>query len=111
LPKKGYLTLFAILFIVVLACPRLMFGPDTDRDGIINAFDPDSDGDGIDDGREVKTGTSPIDTDSDGDHYSDTLEYAVWNPNAPNREDRYYRCPYIADLLKFDLQVVDDWVI
>lgn len=81
---------------------------DSDGDGISDwdetnrywsdPYDRDSDEDGIDDYREVTTGTSPIDTDSDGDHFSDTYEYNVWNPQAVNRENKYHRCPYIADL-------------
>ncbi len=92
--------------------PRLI---DSDGDSLsdwdeVNRYwsDPnnyDTDGDTIDDGREVRTGTSPIDTDSDGDHYSDTLEYSIWNPQAVNREDRYYRCPYIADIPSFSIDL------
>ena len=126
--RKILLTLLAFFLITLVACPRLILGVDTDKDGIVNALDPDSDGDGlsdwdevnrywsdpyntdsdgdgIDDGREVRTGTSPIDVDSDGDHLSDTIEYALWNPNAPTLEEKYYRCPYIADLPAIHLNI------
>ncbi|MBD3408464.1 MAG: hypothetical protein GF411_20240 [Candidatus Lokiarchaeota archaeon] len=86
---------------------------DSDEDGLsdweeINRYwsDPysrDTDGDTVSDLREVKTGTSPIDADSDGDHFSDTVEYSLWNSEANTREEKYYRCPYVADLPSFSM--------
>jgi len=122
----------ATLCIVLLSGPSTLFSVaqvtdthslDSDSDGISDwdetnrywsdPYSRDSDGDGIDDLREVQTGTSPIDTDSDGDHLSDGYEYSVWNPLAPSVEDKYYRCPYIADLptISFDIPDTEDNVI
>ncbi|MGY5877055.1 MAG: FG-GAP-like repeat-containing protein, partial [Candidatus Thorarchaeota archaeon] len=91
---------------------------DSDGDGLtdwdeINRYysnpnNDDTDGDTIDDGREVQTGTSPLLTDSDGDHYSDQWEYANWDPLATRREDRYILCPYLADLPNLAVEVLDD---
>jgi hypothetical protein len=126
--------LFGLACLLLIALPVLNFGVDTDFDGIVNALDPDNDNDGlsdwdeinrywsnpdvrdtdgdlIDDGREVNTGTSPIDIDSDGDHLSDTLEYTSWNPQAYPVSARYYRCPYIADLPHLSTNLEDNRLI
>ncbi len=121
--------IFAIFVVCILTSPPvfLVFAQeldpnlDTDGDGLtdwdeINRYwsDPeewDTDGDLIDDGKEVRTGTSPIDEDSDGDFIPDTDEYTEWNSLAEDVEQRYYRCPYIADLSHLTLEVINDRVI
>ncbi|MFW9848280.1 MAG: hypothetical protein ACFFF4_04025 [Candidatus Thorarchaeota archaeon] len=120
---------FAIFVVCMLTSPPIFIvfaqeidqNLDSDGDGLtdwdeVNRYlsdpdDSDTDGDTIDDGREVRTGTSPILTDSDGDFISDTTEYAVWNPLATRIEDRYVRCPYIADLSHLSLDVINDRII
>ncbi|MGY5875187.1 MAG: VCBS repeat-containing protein, partial [Candidatus Thorarchaeota archaeon] len=119
----------AFLLVFLVTSPPLLFGAaqandgrniDSDDDGISDwdesnryLSDPensDSDEDGIDDGREVSVGTSPIDTDSDGDSFPDTFEYTMWNPEAPIPQC-YFRCPYIADLPQLSVNVADDRVV
>ncbi|MFW9956252.1 MAG: hypothetical protein ACFFD3_17030 [Candidatus Thorarchaeota archaeon] len=120
---------FAIFVVLMLSSPPVFIvfaqeiDPNLDSDGdgltdwdeehryMSNPAETDTDGDTIDDGREVRTGTSPILTDSDGDFISDTTEYAVWNPLATRVEERYVRCPYIADLSHLTLEVINDRII
>ncbi len=117
---------FSFFFIILMINSLLMVGmaqevdlhlQDSDEDGIsdwdeINRYESnpnskDSDGDLIDDYREVTTGTSPMDPDSDGDGFPDFDEYGLWNPDAERIPDRWYRCPYIADLPELTTTVVD----
>jgi len=113
----------SIALIFLMIGPPLLIGgaqqvdlhlQDSDDDGLSdwdeinryesNPYSRDSDEDSIDDEREVTTGTSPIDDDSDGDGFPDKDEYALWIPSAPIPEC-WYRCPYIADLPEFDLML------
>ncbi|MEE9325831.1 MAG: OmpA family protein [Cocleimonas sp.] len=47
---------------------------DTDADGILNLNDPDDDNDSLETKFEIKIGTNPLSTDSDGDGIADNLE-------------------------------------
>jgi hypothetical protein len=117
----------SLFLIILMINPVLMVGTaqevdlhlqDSDKDGIsdwdeINRYGSnpqidDSDGDLIKDGREVTTGTNPMDPDSDGDGFPDFDEYAIWNPEASYIPNRWYRCPYVADIPEISTRIVDN---